>query len=68
MVVELKMGNGEWQSFIADRLPQELDDAVKGHHAAFFMAQKELTPDELFDVLPVAYPMTHHMPEFPRCR
>ena len=44
MVVELKMGNGEWQSFMAERLPTELDDAIKGHHAAFFMAQRELTP------------------------
>ena len=50
---------------MANRLPAELGDAIKGQPAAFFMAQKELTPDELFDVLPVAYPMTHQLPEFP---
>ena len=51
-VVELRMGNGEWQSFMAERMPQELDDAIKGHHAKFYMAQKMLTPQELMDVLP----------------
>ena len=31
----------------------------------FFIAQKELTPNELFDILPVTYPMTHQLLEFP---
>ena len=34
MVVELKMSTGEWQSCMADRLPAELDDELKCHHAA----------------------------------
>ena len=53
MVVELKMGNGEWQSFMAEQMPNELDDAINSHHAAFAMAQRELTPNDIFDILPV---------------
>ena len=64
-VVELMAGNGEWQSCMAERMPQELDDAIKGHHAKFYMAQKELTPQELLDVLPVSFPVTHNVKEFP---
>ena len=34
MVVELKMGNGEWQSFMPEPMPAELDDTIpKGAHA-----------------------------------
>ena len=42
-----------------------LDNAIEGNHAEFCMAQKELTPEELFDVLPVAFLMTHKVPQFP---
>ncbi len=59
------MPTGEWQSFMADRLPIELDDAIKKKHADFYMAQKELTPTELMDVLPISFPVTHNLPEFP---
>ena len=65
MVVELKMANDEWESFMAARLPVELDDAIKKHHADFYLAQKTLTPQELQDILPISFPMTHRMPDFP---
>ena len=65
MVVEIKQEDGSWDSVVAERLPSELDDAIKGHHAAYYMAQKDLTPEELLDVLPMAFPMTHAHPEFP---
>ena len=64
-VVELMGEDGVWKSFMAERMPQELDDAIKGHHAKFYMAQKELTPQELMDVLPVSFPVTHNIKEFP---
>ena len=32
---------------------------------AFFMAPQELTANELLDILPVTYPLTHQLPEFP---
>ena len=50
---------------MADRLPVELDDAIKGHHAEFYMAQKDLTPRELEDILPICFPMTHQLADFP---
>ena len=31
MVVELKLGNGQWSSCMAERLPAELGDTIKGH-------------------------------------
>eukprot|EP00974_Lingulodinium_polyedra_P046601 4465442-Lingulodinium_polyedra.AAC.1 len=30
MVVEIQTQAGEWLSFMADRLPSQLDDAIKG--------------------------------------
>ena len=65
MVVEIKQADNEWTSFVAERIPSELDDAIKGHRAKFYMAQKDLTPEELLDTLPMAFPMTHTIPEFP---
>ena len=65
MVVEIMQQDGTWESLVAERAPSELEDAIKGHHAKYYMAQNELTPEELLDVLPMAFPMTHTHPEFP---
>ena len=65
MVVELKMGPNEWTSFMAERLPEELDDEIKKVHANYFLAQKDLTADELLDVLPIQFPMAHNFQGFP---
>ena len=65
MVVEIKTAPATWDAFMAKRPLQGLDDAIKGHHAAFYMAQSDFTPGELKDLLPVSLPMTHKMPEFP---
>ena len=46
-------------------MPTELDDAIKEHHAKFYMAQKDLTPSELEGILPVCFPMTHQISGFP---
>eukprot|EP00974_Lingulodinium_polyedra_P024736 2393483-Lingulodinium_polyedra.AAC.1 len=29
MVIEMQAKNGQWLSFVADRLPSQLDDAIK---------------------------------------
>ena len=44
MVIELKMGDGTWQSFMAERLPVDLGNAIRCHRAAVFRAQKEGQP------------------------
>ena len=46
-------------------MPEELDGDIKKVHANYFLAQKDLTADELLDVLPIQFPMTHHFPGFP---
>ena len=63
--MDIKQEDGSWTSFVADRIPEELDDTIKGHHAAFYLAQMDLTPEELLDVLPVAFLMTRTLPEPP---
>eukprot|EP00974_Lingulodinium_polyedra_P018006 1745145-Lingulodinium_polyedra.AAC.1 len=65
MVVEIQTQAGEWMSFMADRLPSQLDDAIKGVKAEFCLASKNLTADEVKYDLPMAFPMTHNYPEFP---
>ena len=65
MVVEIKQENGEWTSFVAERLPEELDDEIKRVHAHFYMAQQDLTPEELKEILPISFPMTHNIKGFP---
>eukprot|EP00974_Lingulodinium_polyedra_P015148 1466432-Lingulodinium_polyedra.AAC.1 len=62
MVVELQTQAGEWMSFVSDRLPSQLDDAIKGVQAEFYLASKNLTADELKDDIPMAFPMTHNYP------
>ena len=57
MVIELKVSYGTGQSLMAERLPGELDDAIKDNIAAFYAPQKELTADELHGILPMALPM-----------
>ena len=65
MVVEMLAENGKWLSFMADRLPEQLDDAIKGKQAAFHMATRLLSPQELQDVIPMGFPMTHEVEGLP---
>ena len=64
-VVEMKLDDGTWMAFMTERLPQVVDDEIKKHHAALFMASQLLTVEQLFDKLPICFPMTHPIPEFP---
>ena len=65
MAVEVNQADDEWTSFVAEGIPSELDNAIKNHRAQFYLAQKNRTADELLGALPLAFPMTHTVPEFP---
>eukprot|EP00959_Pyramimonas_sp_CCMP1952_P429998 9005980-Pyramimonas_sp.AAC.1 len=59
MVVELMVGHG-WRPFIAEGLPRHLGDAIEKCHCEFFDAARKMSPEELFDVLPMSFPMTRN--------
>ena len=59
MVVELKI-DGEYQAFVSERLPESLDDAIKNrNYKAFKAVCQTLSPQELYDSLPMCFPMKH---------
>ena len=65
MVVEMMAHDGQWISFMADRLPEQLDDVIKAHHAAFHLATKMMTPEQLQEAIPMGFPMTHEVDGVP---
>ena len=65
MVMEVQLQDGSWTAFVSERTPQEPDDAIKGHPAEFYMAAKDLTPEDLQEAIPMSFPMTHLLKEFP---
>ena len=65
MVVEVQLADKSWTSFMSERLPQELDDEIKKHYAAFYKAAEGLTPEDLQEAIPMGFPMTHLLDEFP---
>eukprot|EP00959_Pyramimonas_sp_CCMP1952_P008388 175364-Pyramimonas_sp.AAC.1 len=58
MAVELKVRNG-WEALAAERLPQQLDDAIKERHYQFFDAAQEMSREELFKLILAPFPMRH---------
>eukprot|EP00975_Prorocentrum_lima_P051150 10715710-Prorocentrum_lima.AAC.1 len=46
-------------AFMAERLPQTLDDEIKRCHEAFYNSAKKLEPAALKDLLPATLPLTH---------
>ena len=46
-------------------MPEELDDAINKVHDQYYLTQHNLAAQELLGVLPVSFPMTHNLPEFP---
>jgi len=59
IVMELKVGN-ESQTFVSERMPEALDDAIKKrNYDKFRTVCDELSPQELYDSLPMCFPMTH---------
>jgi hypothetical protein len=60
-VMELKIGN-EWQAFVSERLPPALDDEIKGrNYLAFQKACSAMTPQDIYEALPMCFPMTHQL-------
>jgi hypothetical protein len=59
IVLELKLEDGSFEAFAADRIPTILDDEIKKAKAHFYMAAKTLTPQQLKDVIPMQFPITH---------
>eukprot|EP00959_Pyramimonas_sp_CCMP1952_P051288 1071801-Pyramimonas_sp.AAC.1 len=58
MVVGLKVGE-KLEAFVADRLPQKLDDAIEGNHCKFYDAAQMMSPEELLELIPPSFPTTH---------
>eukprot|EP00974_Lingulodinium_polyedra_P056690 5452622-Lingulodinium_polyedra.AAC.1 len=65
MVVELMNSEGRWMAFMAERLPEQLGDVLKGHIAHFYLASKKLTPAELQEAIPMGFPLTHMIEGIP---
>ena len=64
MIVELRTDLGT-EAFVADRIPPILDDEIKKVHADFYKAASKLDARELFDDLPMSFPITHTIPGIP---
>ena len=59
MVVEV-LDKGEFMTFMSYRLPAALDDAIKGAtFEAMSRAAMRVTPDDIYNSLPMMFPMTH---------
>ena len=59
MVMELKV-DGVFKAFVSERMPEALDDAIKKrNYDKFCQVCDNLTPKELYDSLPMCFPMTH---------
>eukprot|EP00975_Prorocentrum_lima_P046760 9774018-Prorocentrum_lima.AAC.1 len=55
----MQLDDGTWRAFMAERLPQPLDDEVKRCREAFYNAARNLEPGALKDVIPMTLPMTN---------
>jgi hypothetical protein len=64
MVIEVRVDSeeGTWEAFLSERLPPIIDDCIKGEHlAAFQKAMGKVSPDEIYDLLPMTFPKTHNL-------
>ena len=53
---------GRWEAFLSERLPPSIDDCIKGHRLALFQeALNKVSPDDMYDMLPMTLPKTHHL-------
>eukprot|EP00975_Prorocentrum_lima_P055880 11714683-Prorocentrum_lima.AAC.1 len=59
MVMEMQINHGNWEAFMADRFPDNLDDELKNVHENFYLSAQKLEPEHLKDRLPMALPMNH---------
>ena len=61
----MQLPNGEYEQFVAERMPQQLDDEIKKVKMEFHRAAGKMTPKEVQDLIPITFPVTHTMQEFP---
>eukprot|EP00975_Prorocentrum_lima_P027969 5881046-Prorocentrum_lima.AAC.1 len=52
------MDDGTWMAFMAERLPQVLEDEIKRCSEAFYNAAGDLKLRSLKEVIPSAFPLT----------
>ena len=59
MAMGLKVA-GEYKTFVSERMPESLNDAIKGRsYDKFRKVCDNITPKALYDSLPMCFPMTH---------
>ena len=61
----MRQMDGQWIAFMADRMPPALDDAIKGRHWEMAKALGKMSPQDLWEFVPMVFPMTNHHPVFP---
>jgi hypothetical protein len=67
MVIEILVDPVEdrWEAFLSERLPPIIDGCIKGHILALFQqAMKKVSPEDIYELLPMALPTTHHYEHF----
>ena len=69
MVLEFKAGD-TWKCFLADVIPELLDNEIKQHQAEWNNALSCLSPDDVYDLIPVTFPRASPItvagiPQFP---
>ena len=58
-VIELLMPDGTWQALRAERLPEQLDDKIKGVLHEWHEAAGRVTPEEIQKAIPMVHPETY---------
>ena len=59
MVAELRMDDGSWASFLCERPPGKLLDAIFEKRLTFYEAAGRLTPEAILSMIPITFPMNN---------
>jgi hypothetical protein len=59
MVAEFRTETGEWKAFLCALMPEIVDDEIKKVQVSWTRAIESMTSDEIFDVVPITYPVCH---------
>ncbi len=55
-VLEVMLSTGDWTAFAAEKMPLEMDDALKAMRADICETMKNGSAECLLDCLPMAFP------------
>ena len=55
-MIEIQVEDKQWHSLLADRLPEQLDDEIKGVLGAWHEAAGRVSPEEMLDKVPLTLP------------